>query len=611
MSFRPVQILAVVFAVAGLLTGEAHAQITITESDVQSTVGERIAIQQVAAQNPSNFQAVFDRSGTGLTFDFTPYAYETTFTGVQEQWEASEAPAGVPFLDRFENRGANVVTATQLTAATPSATDSTFWSFQGVTSSSQEFFGFSAVFDQDIDGDGEAPDTLGAEWTPPRLTFPLPLSFGDTWSQNTEQTFFPVSLPTATRSGRESEVDAAGTLVTPAGSAPALRIRTEATDTTSTGFGEQISRTTTLQYITKDQRLAASVVRNDDTGQIAGASYIVIADAGESFPVAQGETPTLSGPGAEIQFQQPSTSGGAVDISRFDTPPFRNEFSGSAASDDGTSVTPNVLWEGRYFSIQARDLEGFAADVCVDTGPISGISEASKLVLLARGSANESWSPLDSALDGNQLCASVSSFSQFAVGSNTTFNSLPVELSGLTATTEGASAILEWGTASETNNAGFHVEHRAPQRATWADIGFVEGAGTTNRPQTYRFRVADLDPGTHRFRLRQVDTDGTAHVSDAVQIRVRMQSALRLTPPAPNPVQAEATLRFGVREAHDASVAVYDVLGRRVATLYDGTPPPGRMVPVRLAAQSLPPGPYFVRLTAGADTKVRRLTVVR
>jgi hypothetical protein len=188
---------------------------------------------------------------------------------------------------------------------------------------------------------------------------------------------------------------------------------------------------------------------------------------------------------------------------------------------------------------------------------------------------------------------------------------LPVELSGLTATTEGASAILEWSTASETNNAGFHVEHRAPQRAAWADIGFAEGAGTTNRPQTYRFRVADLEPGTHRFRLRQVDTDGAAHVSDAVQIRVRMQNALRLTPPAPNPVQAEATLRFGVREAHDASVAVYDVLGRRVATLYDGTPPPGRMVPVRLAAQSLPPGTYFVRLSTGADTKVRRLTVVR
>ncbi len=610
MFFRPFQILAVVFVATGLLAGEAYAQITITESDVRSTVGERIAIQQVAAQNPSNFQGFFDPSGTDLTFDFTPYAYESTFTGIQEQWEASEVPAGVPFLDRFVDRGANVVTATRLDAVAPSATDSTFWSFQGVTSSRQEFFGFSAVFSQDVDRDGEAPDTLGAEWTPPRLSFPLPLSFGDAWAQNTELSFFPVALP-ATRSDRQSEVDAAGMLVTPAGSAPALRIRTESADTTSTGFGEQVSRTTTLQYVTKDQTLAASIVRNEDTGQIEGASYTVVADAGESFAVAQGETRTLSGPGAEVQFQQASTTDGAVDISRFDTPPFRNEFSGSAPSDDGTSVTPNVLWEGRYFSIQARGLEGFAAEVCIDGAPISGISASEKLVLLSRASANEPWSPLNSTYENGQLCATVSSFSQFAVGSNTAFNNLPVELSGLTATAEGANAILEWSTTSETNNTGFHVEHRAPKSAAWTDVGFVEGAGTTNRPQTYRFRIADLDPGTHRFRLRQVDTDGSAHVSGAVQARVRMQNALRLTPPAPNPVQNEATLRFGVREARDASVVVYDVLGRRVATLYNGTPPSGRMVPVQLSARSLPAGTYLVRLTAGAETKVRRVTVVR
>jgi len=40
-------------------------------------------------------------------------------------------------------------------------------------------------------------------------------------------------------------------------------------------------------------------------------------------------------------------------------------------------------------------------------------------------------------------------------------------------------------------------------------MGFVEGAGTTDQPQIFRFRTDDLRVGTHRFRLRQVATDGS------------------------------------------------------------------------------------------------------
>ena len=47
--------------------------------------------------------------------------------------------------------------------------------------------------------------------------------------------------------------------------------------------------------------------------------------------------------------------------------------------------------------------------------------------------------------------------------------------------------------------------------------------GTTNEAQSCRFAVErTLDPGTHRFRLQQVDLDGTTSPSKVVSVEVRM-----------------------------------------------------------------------------------------
>ena len=78
---------------------------------------------------------------------------------------------------------------------------------------------------------------------------------------------------------------------------------------------------------------------------------------------------------------------------------------------------------------------------------------------------------------------------------------LPVELVSFQARTGESGVRLSWQTASETNNTGFYVQHRAPSRENaqgssqgssqsssqeeWARLGFVEGAGTTSEPQAY------------------------------------------------------------------------------------------------------------------------------
>ena len=87
--------------------------------------------------------------------------------------------------------------------------------------------------------------------------------------------------------------------------------------------------------------------------------------------------------------------------------------------------------------------------------------------------------------------------------------------------------------------------------------------------------------------------------------------ALKLTAPAFNPVTSMASLSFAVKEQAQATVAAYDMLGRPVQTLYDGTPTPGQQQRVQMDASTLPSGAYLLRLRAAGRTETQRVTVLR
>ncbi|MCS3633250.1 hypothetical protein GGP57_000541 [Salinibacter ruber] len=190
---------------------------------------------------------------------------------------------------------------------------------------------------------------------------------------------------------------------------------------------------------------------------------------------------------------------------------------------------------------------------------------------------------------------------------------LPVTLTGFTAVRNGSSTVLTWRTASETNNAGFRVQYE--RAAGWEALGFVPSTvddGTTGEAQSYRFVVdRRLGPGTHRFRLEQVDLDRSTTLSDTVQVEIGMEGALHLSAPAPNPAAERATLSFAVQEGTKAEVTMYDVLGQRVRTLYEGRPPGKEGRRLTVETRDLPSGVYVVRLRAGGRTQTRRLTVVQ
>ena len=188
---------------------------------------------------------------------------------------------------------------------------------------------------------------------------------------------------------------------------------------------------------------------------------------------------------------------------------------------------------------------------------------------------------------------------------------LPVELAGFRAQRNGSTVRLTWETTSEQNNAGFDIQVQQPDAPGWTTLSFVEGAGTTTEPQSYRFETEELDYGMHKFRLRQVDQDGSASLSSVQEVDITLDRAFDLSGVYPNPVQSSARIDLAVRDRQQVAVEIYDLLGRRVQNIFDNTLEANRTRTLNLSADGLSSGAYFLRITGETFTETRRITVVQ
>jgi hypothetical protein len=122
---------------------------------------------------------------------------------------------------------------------------------------------------------------------------------------------------------------------------------------------------------------------------------------------------------------------------------------------------------------------------------------------------------------------------------------------------------------------------------------------------------------------RVVASDGTSEAISAVgYIRVTrstltdheeapVPSHISVGMVYPNPVRSEARLALEVPQAQSVEVAVFDLLGRHVQSVYQGVLAPGRGHVVTLDARSLPSGIYVVRVRGEAMGASRRIVVAR
>jgi hypothetical protein len=86
-----------------------------------------------------------------------------------------------------------------------------------------------------------------------------------------------------------------------------------------------------------------------------------------------------------------------------------------------------------------------------------------------------------------------------------------------------------------------------------------------------------------------------------------------LSAPHPNPFRAQTQVEFVLAEAGDVRLAVFDLAGRRVATLWDGPVPAGRHGAVWNGrvdrGPRAPSGIYFITLDSAAGRRTQKILV--
>ena len=102
----------------------------------------------------------------------------------------------------------------------------------------------------------------------------------------------------------------------------------------------------------------------------------------------------------------------------------------------------------------------------------------------------------------------------------------------------------------------------------------------------------------------------TGSVSDAKPTSMVLPAEIALGQNYPNPFNPATTIQFSLPTAGPASLKVYDLLGREVATLLNESKSPGSYE-VRFDAARLASGVYLYRLTAGDFVRTRKMTVLR
>lgn len=190
---------------------------------------------------------------------------------------------------------------------------------------------------------------------------------------------------------------------------------------------------------------------------------------------------------------------------------------------------------------------------------------------------------------------------------------LPVEMVSFAASARdqgwGYEVALNWKTASESNNFGFEV-HRSQDGICFEKIGFLSGAGSTTASQSYTFYDKNVSTGRYYYRLKQIDQDGQAKTTDALEVTLAAPERYELSQNFPNPFNPRTEILFKVKEEGNVQLVVYDLLGRQVATLVNETLAAG-IHKVTFDGRSLPSGMYLYMMKSGNYHQVKKMALIK
>jgi hypothetical protein len=123
----------------------------------------------------------------------------------------------------------------------------------------------------------------------------------------------------------------------------------------------------------------------------------------------------------------------------------------------------------------------------------------------------------------------------------------------------------------------------------------VKGNGTTSSPKRYSYVDGSCSSGNYKYRLKQIDNDGSFEYSNIVEVEIEQPKYFELFQNYPNPFNPETTIKYSLSENAEVQLSVYNILGENVATLVNENQTAG-IHNVQFNAAGLASGIYIYRL---------------
>jgi len=191
----------------------------------------------------------------------------------------------------------------------------------------------------------------------------------------------------------------------------------------------------------------------------------------------------------------------------------------------------------------------------------------------------------------------------------------PVELSAFTARIDDNDVILEWGTASESNNYGFEIQRSKNDHQAFNKIGFVNGNGTTSNPHFYRYVDENLENGTYYYRLKQIDFTGEYEYSHTIEVSVGLPTEFRLYQNNPNPFNSSTLISYNLPKNGHVELTIHNITGQLVYKLVDEIQQAGHHTVhwdgINFEGKNVSSGLYVYRIKSLGRVEFRRMLYLR
>ncbi len=176
---------------------------------------------------------------------------------------------------------------------------------------------------------------------------------------------------------------------------------------------------------------------------------------------------------------------------------------------------------------------------------------------------------------------------------------LPVKLQSFSYSVSGQDVNLNWVTSSEVNNNGFEIERE--NDGNWLKIGFVKGIGNSNQQNSYKFSDKKVGSGKFSYRIKQIDYNGNYEYFNLNgQVAIGTPAQFKLSQNYPNPFNPVTKIDFELSQDASVSIKVYDMTGREVSGIFEGTKTAGYYT-VQFDGSKLCSGIYYYSLIANSN----------